>query len=289
MNIDDFPTTPHIRKRIVVAIEGVRCNGNGDPDTNGPRMDLHGHGILSNASEKRIVRDHMRESGIPLYFERGADLTAVQEAYRNADGTYDAARLVAERRDLVMFGGSLTKSGYKAKGAIQFSDARSIDPVSPETITGTRVSMVQRTRRVKADDGEWVDEDFAGGSMFSYVIIPYALYRADVTYDEAHAVRIGLTAADLSAFWRGITEGWEHARSAHRMGMNLRRLYVFDGPLGRGVEPSHVTGARVRMVRKSDVEVASCTEDYIITVDTALPAGMTGWAWEDGRVSRFGA
>jgi CRISPR-associated protein Csd2 len=103
-------------------------------------------------------------------------------------------------------------------------------------------------------------------------------------YNPFHAVSYpsgtGVTEHDLAVFWGSLIEGWQNNRSAHRTGVNLRRLYVFDHPTMRGVEQSHITAARVSVVPRSGMHTA--WSDYTITVnDSGMPEGMLLYTWAD--------
>lgn len=292
-----FSLNPLTRKRIVLFIDVIRSNGNGDPDNGGnPRRDLDGHVILSNQSIKRIPRDYATNVlGQALYFARDADLGALQESYQKAGGKRkeaskltkeEAEQMIRELWDLRVMGGILTRADVKVKGAFQVSDGRSIDPANEETVPFTRTGTVEREKKPKkgADPAE-DPETFQGGNMGSYAITPYALVRVEISYDALVGQSVGITPADIEAFYAGLVEGWEHNRSAHRTGVNLRCMYVFDSPNARGTEPSHVTAARVKVVKKPGVETPARFDDYTITVDERLPQGMTLVRREDGVTS----
>lgn len=280
-----LPIDVTTRKKGVFYVEVIRSNPNGDPNAEGaPRVLPSEHGLITNACVKRVVRDFAHNiGGQPLYVARGADLTEVQERHGK-----DRDRMVASLWDLRPFGGSLTASGDRVCGAVQFSDAVSIDPVDIEEVRGTRVGGHTRTRKGRGDDA--ADEEFLGANMFKYKVVSYGLYRGEFTLDPFKAKQVGLTEADLALLYAGLIEGFEYTRSAHRTGVNLRRLYVFDYPSARGTEPSHVTAARVKATKRPEVGMFPTRfEDYEIAVNDVLPAGMTLSRWEDGVVGASAA
>lgn len=272
----------------VFILECRRSNPNGDPNKHGaPRQDMFNHGIVSNACIKRWIRDYaVKTAGKDIYMARDADLGEQQQKHGA-----DAEKLVKAYWDIRPFGGTLTQAQERVCGAVQFSDARSVMPIELEPFGGTRVGGYnkpddEKTKAKKAKkvapvaDGE--DEMTLRATMFEYNVVPHALYIGTFTLDPFKAKELGLSAEDMGLLYAGLIEGLEYSRSAHRTGMALRRLYVFESPTSRGTEPSHVTRARVQVNPTTDTPASF--DDYEIVVDDTLPAGIKLYRWEDGVV-----
>lgn len=286
------------RKRLVGFIEVIRSNPNGDPDNRGrPRRDLWNHGIMTSACVKRPWRDYVQyHLHTEVYCERDADSREKQTRHGKPGKTpaENAAACVKAQWDMRSLGGPLTQYNARITGALQVTDARSLTEIDFETISLTRVLSqktevaVDKTKTTRDVDGD--TEIVDRGNMGSRQIVPYAVYRFDVTYDASRALRNGLSVRDLEMFFEALVESGEFNRSAARPAVNLRRVYMFDGPLGAGTEPSHVTAARVRtelITPKDGMGRPALPEkwsDYTFNVDTVnLPAGTTLAIWSDGQ------
>ena len=267
-----MPINPKTRKVAVILIEVVRSNPNGNPDQAGaPRRDLNEFGIISNQSVKRVIRDYVsNQLSKKLYITRGADLGEVQDAHEcSADKILDAFW------DVRTFGGVLSRCDGKFTGPFQVSDARSVHPIEVEDMTFVRTA------------GHKKDNDRMGANMGSYEIVPFGLYRCEIYFSPRIGVKNEISEADIAAFWEGLIEGWEDNKSAHRTGVSLRRLYVFDYASQRGGVPSQRIAERVKvdLIDKS-IGLPSSFQDYSIEVDQdGLPDGMTLHQWSDGAVS----
>lgn len=272
----------------VFILECNRSNPNGDPNKHGlPRQDMFNHGIISNACLKRVIRDYaVTMEGKDIYMARDTDLGEQQWKH-----DANAEKLVKAYWDIRPFGGTLTQAQERVCGAVQFSDARSVMPIEIETFGGTRVGGYKKpdeakTKAKKAknptltEDVE--DEMTMRATMFEYGIVPNALYIGGFTLDPFKAQQVKLSSEDMGVVYGGLIEGFEYSRSAHRTGMALRRLYVFESPTARGTEPSHVTRARVQVTPTTDNPASF--NDYEITVNDNLPAGIKLYRWEDGVV-----
>ena len=184
-----------------------------------------------------------------------------------------------------MFGSTLTQIGCRIRGALQVTDGISIDPVDIEEIPFTSTTGRKTTRKKKdAKEGEAQEEEYFQTAFNSYYLVNYGLYRFEATFNPVDGAKHGITPDALAAFWAGLVNGWEYNRSAHRTGVNLRRVYVFEYPNARGVEPSHVTAARINVALREGIDEPRSFDDYVITVNEELPSGMDLSRWEDGPV-----
>jgi CRISPR-associated protein Csd2 len=108
-------------------------------------------------------------------------------------------------------------------------------------------------------------------------IVPYGLYRAH-GFASAHlAQRTGFSEEDFTLLCRGLTEMFDHDRSASRGEMACRGLYVFrqDNPLGNA--PAHRLFERIKVGKKESIprdQPPRAFADYEVKIERdGMPAG----------------
>lgn len=280
-SIYGFPLEPSLRLKIVMLVDVTDSIPNGDPYNAGnPRVDFDGYGRIEKASLFRMIRNYVEQNcNQALYMSVGADLNKVQDRYKIDDKNFDTDKMLRDLWDLPMFGAPLTASGAKIRGAFQMSNGRSIDPIQLVEIGFTSSTVKEDTRTKNGKT-----ETYNRSAFNSYEMVQYGLYRFEATYNPADGAKHGITPAALQALWAGLIEGWEFNRSAHRTKVNLRRVYAFQYDNQRGLEPSHVTQARVQAVLREGVIEPRRFEDYEVSVNDDLPNGVRLYRWEDGVV-----
>ncbi len=254
-------------------------NPNGDPDAgNMPRIDPEtGYGIVTDVCLKRKVRNFIEltragEAGFNIYVTEGGVLNEQhRRAYRavrphNADSKElkpkdaEEAALLTEWMcnnffDIRTFGAVMTTkvNTGQVRGPVQFTFARSIDPIFAQEVTITRQAVTQ----------EGVDKDREMGRKH---VIPYALYRMDGYISAYLAEKTGFTDADLDILLEALTNLFEHDRSAARGQMAVRKLVVFEHSSKLGNAPAHRLFELVK-VRKTVEGPVRSFEDYSFEVD----------------------
>ncbi len=296
------------RYEFVILFDVENGNPNGDPDAgNMPRVDPEtGLGIVTDVCLKRKIRNYVETvkedaTGYRIYVKDGVPLNRSDaEAYKELDVT---EKTVKEKKkadpdldckirdwmctnfyDIRTFGAVMTtfvkassvmttfvKASLncgQVRGPVQLGFARSIDPVTPQEVTITRVAITTEA-----------DAEKKGTEMGRKYIIPYGLYRCE-GYISANLARktTGFSEDDLSLFWESILNIFEHDHSAARGKMAVRELIVFKHDSELGCAPAWKLFEAVKVERKdaNDLSPARCYQDYAVTVDTAsLPAGVT--------------
>lgn len=265
-------------------------NPNGDPDAgNLPRLDAEsGHGLVTDVSLKRKVRDLVQmqnipnagifvRSRIPLNPLIAESYTALgKDTYAKGEGKWDtdkakkrpqtdiraAQNWLCERYFDIRTFGAVLSTGPNAgqlKGPVQMTFARSVDPVIALEHSITRVT----------------DTDKEEGEMGRKHTVPYGVYVAHGFVSAFLAKQTGFSEDDLNLLWQSLTNMFEHDRSAARGQMATRGLYVFKHENELGNAPAHDLFARIRVKRKDGVEVARDWSDYEVTVnDAGLPNGV---------------
>lgn len=281
-----------LRHDFLLIFDVTNGNPNGDPDAGDlPRMDGETQrGIVSDVAIKRKLRNwvdqyHGGEERNKIYMQHGDILNENhQRAYtalniksvsRNQPREeVEAARqwMCANYYDVRTFGavmGTSVNAG-QVRGPVQLTFGTSIDPISPQEMTVTRVAITN------AKDAKTGEDITATGTMGRKTFIPYGLFRSEGFIVPAFAEDTGFNDEDLGIFWQGLLRMWDLDRSASRGRTNCIDVIVFthDSPLGNA--PAHRLFDRISIKRNNPDEPARHHSDYTISVDDAkLPAGIT--------------
>ena len=85
----------------------------------------------------------------------------------------------------------------------------------------------------------------------------------------------GFSEEDLELLWRAVINMFENDRSAARGKMCMRKLYVFRHDSSLGNAPAHILFDKIHVDRNDGVIAPRKFSDYTITVDKAMPEGVT--------------
>ena len=283
-----------IRNRydFVVLFDVENGNPNGDPDAgNMPRIDPEtGCGLVTDVCLKRKIRNYVEmvkeddprfgiyiKENIPLNRSDREGLAAcgypdIKDAelkdLKKKDKDIDEKLLkymCGRYYDIRTFGAGALNCG-QVRGPVQLGFARSVDPIVPQEVTITRVSIT-------------TEEDAAkkGTEMGRKHIVPYGLYRAE-GFVSANLARktTGFTEEDLALLWKAILNMFENDHSAARGKMAVRKLIVFRHDSELGEAPAWKLFELVKVHRKEGVTAPRNIDDYTIEVqEDALPQGVT--------------
>jgi len=181
--------------------------------------------------------------------------------------------------------GAVMSTGVNAgqvRGPVQFSFARSVEPILPLEISITR--MAATTEKDAEEKG--------GRTMGRKHIVPYGLYRAHGYVSAplaSHATKgTGFSEDDLQLLWQALGNMFDHDRSAARGEMATRKLILFrhQSALGNARAQGLFDRVTTHRVHQGSVqEIGSPAtdnwpparkwEDYKVTIDHEnLPAGI---------------
>lgn len=269
------------RYEFVLLFDVENGNPNGDPDMgNMPRVDPQtGNGIVTDVCLKRKVRDYvdLLKSGnadYDIYVKSGAVLNNQhKKAYDYLGINPDSKKPKEEELtkfmcqnffDIRTFGAVMTTEVNcgQVRGPVQFSFARSIDPIFQQEVTVTRCAV---TNEKDAEKGQ---------TMGKKQIVPYGLYRAE-GYVSAHlAKKTGFTEDDLELLWDSLINMFEHDHSAARGKLSARKLIVFKHNSELGCCQSHKLFDKVKVERLSRDMPARSFADYKVTISADMPNGV---------------
>ena len=285
------------RYEFVILFDVENGNPNGDPDAgNMPRVDPEtGLGIVTDVCLKRKIRNFVEavkedepgykiyiKENIPLntsdkkaYVALGVDEKKVKEAKKNDPDLDVKVRdwMCQNFFDIRTFGAVMTTFVKDAmncgqvRGPVQLGFARSVEPISQQEMTITRVAIT--TEEAAAEKHTEMGRKY---------IVPYGLYRCE-GFISANLARktTGFSEEDLSLLWQAIINMFELDHSAARGKMAVRELIVFKHDSEFGNAPAHKLFDLVKITRKDTGGMpARAYSDYKVCVDeAALPVGVT--------------
>ena len=282
-------TNPQTRHEFVLLFDVRDGNPNGDPDAgNLPRVDPENmHGLVTDVCLKRKVRDYVQAvEGLPIFIQSEMALNTLKsQAAEQLDPPLNEderkgkrsiprlrSKMCEDYYDIRMFGAVLSTgdrsdrlNAGQVRGPLQFTFARSLDPVLPMDLSITRKA---RTTEERMESGET--------EMGRKPIIPYGLYRAHGYYNPFFAEDTGVSEQDLSAFWDAMQRLFDLDRSAARGEMAVRGLYVFSHENPKGNAPAHKLFERVVATKKEGIEAPRSFKDYdVLAGGDDLPDGIT--------------
>ena len=295
------------RHEFVLFFDVTNGNPNGDPDAgNMPRLDPETNcGLVSDVALKRKVRDFVHlfhdEPGKQIFIQQRRPLNPLiaegakavdLEDFRTKSGWdktkskgrpwADIAKIqqwmCAQYYDIRTFGAVMSTgpNAGQIRGPVQFSFAKSVEPVLPLEQTITRIA----------------DVDNEEGEMGRKHIIPYGLYRAHGYVSAplaSHATKgTGFSEDDLELLWQALANMFDHDRSAARGEMATRKLVIFRHQSALGNAPAQDLFDRVKAWRvhqgATQAPGSPATDnwpparqwaDYSVTIDRDnLPAGV---------------
>ena len=281
------------RYDFVIFFDVQNGNPNGDPDAgNMPRIDPEsGCGLVTDVCLKRKIRNYVETvmedaPGYRIYIKEQVPLnrsdaealdklgvTGDLKAARKGDPDLDCKirdYMCREFFDIRSFGAVMTTfvkgnlNCGQVRGPVQLGFAQSVEPITPQEVTITRVAIT-----TEADAEKKTTE------MGHKYIVPYGLYRAE-GYVSANLARktTGFSEEDLALLWRAILNMFENDRSAARGKMAVRELIVFRHDSELGNAPAYKLFEAVKVERRPEISLPRAFADYTVTV-SELPAGVT--------------
>lgn len=281
------------RYDFVIFFDVQNGNPNGDSDAgNMPRIDPEsGCGLVTDVCLKRKIRNYVETvmedaPGYRIYIKEQVPLnrsdaealdklgvTGDLKAARKGDPDLDCKirdYMCREFFDIRSFGAVMTTfvkgnlNCGQVRGPVQLGFAQSVEPITPQEVTITRVAITTEA-----------DAEKKNTEMGHKYIVPYGLYRAE-GYVSANLARktTGFSEEDLALLWRAILNMFENDRSAARGKMAVRELIVFRHDSELGNAPAYKLFEAVKVERRPEISLPRAFADYTVTV-SELPAGVT--------------
>lgn len=268
-------------------ISAERCNPNGDPiNGNAPRQTFDGHGIISDVSLKRKIRDRLFENGYDIFVKRQEDLqegqTSLQGLTKAEPALQDALKSKDEKLykkiacdkwiDVRTFGQVFAfkeKEGgvsISLRGPVSIQDAVSLTYVNVFQKHLTKVvntNEAERPGKAKDTMGMRYQIDH-GAYVFRGSIYPQLAGLTGFTYDDALAIKKAM-----------ITMFLNDATSSRPSGsIYLDRLYWWEHNCPNGqYSPAKV----FRTLQFTDKDTAPFYEAELTNLPGLVPEVIEGW------------
>lgn len=262
-------------------------NPNGDPDAgNLPRVDSEtSMGLVTDVCLKRKVRNYVQvakncASGFDIFIKEKAVLNTLIDASHEdesvktkekAGDKTEAARMImcAKYYDVRTFGAVMStgKNAGQVRGPIQFTFARSVDPITAAEHSITRMAV--------ATEKEAEKQSGDNRTMGRKATVPYGLYVCHGFISANLAQQTGFSEDDLTLFFDALKNMFDVDRSAARGLMSAQKLIVFKHDSVLGNAPANKLFDRVR-VEKNCAGAPRSFTDYTVTIDQEnLPQGIS--------------
>lgn len=259
-------------------------NPNGDPDAgNLPRVDAEtGMGLVTDVCLKRKVRNYVQiakglVNGFDIFIKEKAVLnTLIDNAHDDSEVKNAKDKIEAARRfmcnnyfDIRTFGAVMStgKNAGQVRGPIQFTFARSIDPIAVAEHSITRMAVATEKEAEKQDGGN--------RTMGRKATIPYGLYVCHGFISANLAQQTGFSEEDLELFGEALKNMFDVDRSAARGLMSAQKLIVFKHDSILGNAPANKLFELVKVEKVCDGAPRSFI-DYSVTIDKEnAPSNVT--------------
>jgi len=290
-------------------------NPNGDPDAgNMPRIDPQDmRGLVSDVALKRRIRNYVQTAGgntMPnaIFVEHATNLNRpIMMSHEKTEGGFSASDKGAKKDkvglarkwmcenffDVRTFGAVMSTgpNAGQVRGPVQFSFARSIDPILPLDVSITRMAVAEEVKSAKSSEDyqKWEDDQPEDKlrTMGRKSLIPYGLYMGKGFISAHLAAGTGFSEDDLSLFWEALFNMYEHDRSASKGLMSVQAVFVFkhegtDSDVNQraqqavlGCAPAHKLFDLVKVSKKDGVSFPRAFSDYEVSVDRKnIPNGV---------------
>lgn len=294
-----------LKKRydFVILFDVKDGNPNGDPDAgNLPRIDAEtGHGLITDVCLKRKVRNYVglkmdEQPPYGIFIKEKAVLNnTIEQAYisldinlnepptdsgdgkkRNKAGQGQGKEVDRAKQfmcnyffDIRTFGAVLSTGANagQVRGPVQFTFARSVDPI---------VSLEHSiTRMAVATEAEAEKQGGDNRTMGRKFTVPYGLYRAHGFVSAPLATQTGFSENDLELLWEALENMFEHDRSAARGLMGTRKLIIFEHSSKMGDVSVQKLFDAVTVKRIDEGKPARDFSDYLVSVaEEKIPSSV---------------
>lgn len=259
-------------------------NPNGDPDAgNLPRIDAEtGMGLVTDVCLKRKVRNYVQvakglSEGYDIFIKEKAILNSEidkahdDEEVKKAKDKTAAARLFMCKNyyDIRTFGAVMStgKNAGQVRGPIQFTFARSVNPIATAEHSITRMAV--------ATENEAEKQNGDNRTMGRKATVPYGLYVCHGFISASLAKQTGFSEEDLQLFFEALKNMFDVDRSAARGLMSAQKLIVFRHDSILGNAPANKLFDLVKIEKNTD-NPPRAFGDYTVTIDkNAIPTGVT--------------
>ena len=239
-------------------------------------------GLVTDVCLKRKVRNYVQvakglSEGYDIFIKEKAILNSEidkahdDEEVKKAKDKTAAARLFMCKNyyDIRTFGAVMStgKNAGQVRGPIQFTFARSVDPIATAEHSITRMAVATENEAEKQNG----DTRTTGRKA----TVPYGLYVCHGFISASLAKQTGFSEEDLQLFFEALKNMFDVDRSAARGLMSAQKLIVFRHDSILGNAPANKLFDLVKIEKNTD-NPPRAFGDYTVTIDkNAIPTGVT--------------
>lgn len=221
----------------LLLIDVKNSNPNGDPDRDSdPRRREDGRGQISPVSFKRKLRDLVVAKEGHLWKDLALELDLPSEGFdilekrgtrREDVRALSEDEFMAKFWDVRVFGSTFLEekgdgaNSFISTGVVQFGLGVSLDPVTIERMTTTKMFPVE-------------DDKSRGMAPFAYRIVSYGLYAMPFFINATAAVKTKCTKQDLDLLLRLIPHAYKESASYIRSQVDIRHAFYVEHHRARG-------------------------------------------------------
>lgn len=252
---------------FMVTVEVREANANGDPlSGNMPRTDAKGHGLMSDVSIKRKIRNRMQDMGQSIFVQAGDriedEFKSLEKRFSNQFTTKTPDSEVEEKAnqlwlDVRSFGQVFTylKKSIGVRGPVSISMAKTLEPIV--------ISSLQITRSTNGMEAK-NDSSRSSDTMGTKHFVDYGVYVIKGAINPNFAEKTGFSDADAEIIKEELVSLFENDASSARPegSMRVREVFWFTHSNKLG----NVSSARVFDLLEFDKEKQDkdSYEDYAI-------------------------
>ena len=252
---------------FMVTVEVREANANGDPlSGNMPRTEAKGHGLMSDVSIKRKIRNRMQDMGQSIFVQAGDriedEFMSLEKRFSNQFTTKTPDSEVEEKAnqlwlDVRSFGQVFTylKKSIGVRGPVSISMAKTLEPIV--------ISSLQITRSTNGMEAK-NDSSRSSDTMGTKHFIDYGVYVIKGAINPNFAEKTGFSKEDAEVIKEVIVSLFENDASSARPegSMRVREVFWFTHSNKLG----NVSSARVFDLLEFDKEKQDkdSYEDYAI-------------------------
>lgn len=221
----------------LLLIDVTNSNPNGDPDRDSdPRTRQDGCGEISPVSFKRKLRDLVQAKDSPLWKELADELSLTEDGFdimeskttkRSDVRNLSAEKLLEKYWDVRVFGTTFleeekeNQGSFITSGVVQFGLGVSLDPISIERMTTTKVLPVEEGKG-------------KGMAPLAYRIVSYGLYAMPFFINATAAQKTHCTKKDIELLLRLIPHAYKETASYIRSQVDIRHAFYVEHNRARG-------------------------------------------------------
>lgn len=230
--------------------------------------------VVAGDADKNAIKDWLKESELSkktITFIKNAlkDAKARKQTPKETEG--GRIWMCSNFYDIRSFGAVLSLKSApncgQVRGPIQFTFARSIDPIASMEHSITRMAV--------ATEKEAEKQSGDNRTMGRKATVPYGLYLCHGFISANLAQQTGFSEEDLTLFWDALKNMFDVDRSAARGLMSAQKLIVFKHDSVLGNAPANKLFDLVKVEKVCDGAPRKFN-DYHVAIDKdKLPVGVT--------------